>query len=38
VAATRKLAAVAAELGISLHDHLVFAGPDCRSFRALGLL
>ncbi len=37
-AATRSLARVAAELGIRLHDHLIFAGPHCRSFRALGLL
>ncbi len=38
VEVTRKLARVAAELGIQLHDHLIFAGPHCQSFRALGLL
>lgn len=38
IAATRRLASVAAELGIQVHDHLIFAGGDCRSFRALGLL
>ena len=27
-----------AALGIALHDHLIFAGGDCRSFRRLGLL
>jgi len=36
--ATRRLAALAAPLGILLHDHLIFAGGDCRSFRELGLL
>ena len=38
VAATRRLAETAAALGIVLHDHLIFAGGDCRSFRDLGLL
>jgi len=38
VAATRSLARAAASLGIRLHDHLIFAGGDCRSFRELGLL
>lgn len=38
IAATRKLAATADALGIRLDDHLVFAGTECRSFRALGLL
>jgi DNA repair protein RadC len=38
ITATRKLTQVASELGIRVHDHLVFAGADCRSFRALGLL
>jgi DNA repair protein RadC len=38
IAATRRLAETAANLGIVLHDHLVFAGGDCRSFRELGLL
>ena len=37
VAATRRLGALAAGLGIALHDHLVF-GRGCSSFRALGLL
>ena len=31
-------AETAANLGIRLHDHLIFAGRSCRSFRALGLL
>ena len=35
---TRLLAETAANLGIRLHDHLIFAGADCRSFRELGLL
>lgn len=38
IAATRRLAATAAGLGIRVHDHLVFAGSRCRSFRALGLI
>ena len=38
IAATRRLAETAASLGIVLHDHLIFAGGDCRSFRDLGLL
>lgn len=38
IAATRRLADMAAVVGISLEDHLIFAGGDCRSFRALGLL
>lgn len=38
IAATRRLKALGAELGIVLHDHLVFAGDECRSFRTLGLL
>jgi DNA repair protein RadC len=38
IAATRRLAATADALGIRLFDHLIFAGGDCRSFRALGLL
>lgn len=36
--ATRRLAEVAAPLGIVLHDHLIFAGGECSSFRTLGLL
>lgn len=38
IEATRQLADIAASLGIRLHDHLIFAGPHCRSFRELGLL
>lgn len=38
IAATRRLADVAAALGIRLHDHLIFGGAHCRSFRQLGLL
>lgn len=36
--ATRRLAETAGTLGIRLHDHLIFAGGQCRSFRQLGLL
>jgi len=36
--ATRTLAEAAAAVGIRLFDHLVFAGGECQSFRALGLL
>jgi DNA repair protein RadC len=38
VAATRKLARIAGELGVQVHDHLIFAGGSCRSFRAMGFL
>jgi DNA repair protein RadC len=38
VEATRRLAAVLSELGVALHDHLIFAGPRISSFRALKLL
>jgi DNA repair protein RadC len=38
IAATRKLSEMGAELGLSLYDHLIFAGGECRSLRALGLL
>ena len=38
IQATRRLAATTEALGIRLHDHLIFAGGDCVSFRALGLL
>ena len=38
IAATRRRAETAANLEIRLHDHLIFAGKSCRSFRALGLL
>jgi DNA repair protein RadC len=34
----RKLARAAGTLGITLHDHLIFAGGDCRSLRAEGLI
>jgi DNA repair protein RadC len=36
--ATRRLAQIAAGLGIRLHDHLIFAGEEWRSFRHMGLL
>jgi len=36
--ATRRLAGVAAGLDCVILDHLVFAGDECTSFRALGLL
>lgn len=38
IQATRRLADTADALDIRLHDHLIFAGADCRSFRDLGLL
>ena len=38
VDATRELAETAARLGIRLHDHLIFAGEEVCSLRALGLL
>lgn len=38
IRATRRLAETADALDIRLHDHLIFAGADCRSFRELGLL
>ena len=38
VEATRELADTAARLGIRLHDHLIFAGEETCSLRALGLL
>jgi len=37
-ASTARLSQVAAWLEISLHDHLIFAGEEWRSFRAMGLL
>jgi DNA repair protein RadC len=37
-AATRELAETARRLDVLLHDHLVFGGGECRSFRALGLI
>lgn len=36
--ATRRLAETALALGITLHDHLIFAGGDWASFRQLNLL
>ena len=38
VEATRELAETGARLGIRLHDHLIFAGEETCSLRALGLL
>ena len=38
VESTRELADTAARLGIRLHDHLIFAGEERCSLRALGLL
>jgi DNA repair protein RadC len=37
-AATRALASAAAAVDVRLHDHLIFAGGEWRSFRSLGLL
>ncbi len=37
-AATRALATAAAGVDPRLHDHIIFAGGDCRSFLSLGLL
>jgi DNA repair protein RadC len=38
IAMTREVAAAAAKLGIALHDHVIIAGGEHSSFRALGLL
>jgi DNA repair protein RadC len=38
IAALRRLAETAAALDIRLHDQLIFAAGECRSFRELGLL
>jgi DNA repair protein RadC len=38
IEATRELAETAARLGIRLHDHLIVAGAETSSLRALGLL
>jgi DNA repair protein RadC len=38
IAATRRLASTAAELGIRLYDHIIYGGGTYRSFRELGLL
>lgn len=35
---TRRFAMVCDALGLTLHDHLIFAGGRCESFRQLGLL
>lgn len=35
---TRKLVQVAGPIGLRVHDHLVFGGGGCVSFRAAGLL
>jgi len=37
-AVTRRLAEIVAPLEIRLIDHLIFAGDQCASFRAMGLL
>ena len=37
-AAARRLADAAAAVGVRLTDHFIFAGGECTSFRALGLL
>ena len=36
--ATQRLATAAEALGCRVLDHLIFAGPECTSFRNLGLL
>lgn len=38
IAITRDIAAAAAKLSITLHDHIIIGGPDYRSMRAIGLL
>lgn len=38
LAATRRIAQMLMPLGIRLHDHLIFGGAACFSFRAAGLL
>ena len=38
IAITREIAEAGTRLGIVLHDHIIVAGSDYRSFRALGLL
>jgi len=38
VMATRLLASIVRPLGLRLHDHLVFGGSECFSFRGMGLL
>ena len=36
--ATRALALAAEAIDLAVLDHLIFAGPDCSSFRRMGLL
>ena len=38
IAITRDIAAAAAKLGVTLHDHIIIGGKDYRSLRAMGLL
>jgi DNA repair protein RadC len=38
IESTREIAETAARLGIRLHDHLIFAGEEFQSLRAMGLL
>ena len=38
VLATRLVSELAQALGLKLHDHLIFAGDQCHSMRASGLL
>jgi DNA repair protein RadC len=38
IAITRDIAAAAAKLSITLHDHIIIGGSDYRSMRAMGLL
>lgn len=38
ITVTRRLALTCASIDIRLYDHLIFAGPDCTSFRLEGLL
>lgn len=38
ILATRRLRDTAEAIGLRLDDHLIFAGEECRSLRALGLL
>jgi DNA repair protein RadC len=38
IAITRDIAAAAAKLGVTLHDHIIIGGNDYRSLRAMGLI
>lgn len=38
IAITRDIAEAAGKLGVTLHDHVIIAGGDYRSFRSMGLL